>query len=139
MKIFSDTNVLISAALFPNSIPYKAFQKAVSEPNIGVICDLNVDELKKIFARKFPNKIQILNTFLSIIMTSVMIVRVPDGPISGEEKIRDEKDRPIFRAAISAGVDIFLTGDKDFLESGIEDPRIVSPSEFVAYKKEQEK
>ena len=38
---------------------------------------------------------------------------------SAEESIRDINDRPILRAAISANADIFLTGDKDFLESDI--------------------
>lgn len=131
MKIFIDTNILISAALFPGSMPYKAFYKAVTDPNDAIICDQNVDELKKIFNKKFPKKISVLETFLSIIMTSVTIVNVPEEPVEDEEKIRDEKDRPIFRAAIASGADLFLTGDKDFLESGIKDPRIVTPSEFV--------
>lgn len=64
-------------------------------------------------------------------MTSVEIVKVPEQEVDGEEKIRDAKDRPIFRAAFSNGADVFLTGDKDFLESGIIDPRIVSPGDFI--------
>lgn len=134
MLIFIDTNILISAALFPESMPYRAFYKAVTDPNHAVICDQNVDELRKIFNRKFPAKVSVLNTFLSIIMTSVTIVKVPEETVPDEKQIRDEKDRPIFRAAIHSGADTFLTGDKDFLESGIKDPRIVTPSEFVTGK-----
>ena len=48
-----------------------------------------------------------------------------------EAKIRDANDRPILRAAIMVGADIILTGDKDFLESGIERPLIVTPAEFL--------
>ncbi|MBQ3585193.1 MAG: hypothetical protein II964_00635 [Synergistaceae bacterium] len=48
-----------------------------------------------------------------------------------ENMIRDEKDRPLIRAAIREGVDIFITGDKDFLESGITTPQIMSASEFL--------
>lgn len=131
MKVFIDTNILISAALFPGSMPYKAFYKAVTDPNNAVICDQNIDELHRIFEKKFPQKTDALNTFLAIIMTSVTIVKVPEEPIDEEQEIRDEKDRPIFRAAVSSGVDIFISGDKDFLESGIKDPRIVSPADFV--------
>ena len=40
-------------------------------------------------------------------------------------------DRPILRAAIYANADILLTGDKDFLESGLQYPRIVTASDFV--------
>ena len=34
-------------------------------------------------------------------------------------------------AALNAGADLFLTGDKDFLESSIEDPRIISVRSFL--------
>ena len=34
-------------------------------------------------------------------------------------------------AALNADVDLFLTGDKDFLESSVEDPHIISVSEFL--------
>ena len=132
MKIFIDTNVLISSAVFPNSTPYKAFYKAVTEPNTAYICDQNIDALKRIFSKNFSNKAHALDTFLSIIMTSVTIVKVPAEEVEAERKIRDEKDRPIFRAAVMTGADVILTGDKDFLEAGIVVPRIMSPSEFIS-------
>lgn len=43
------------------------------------------------------------------------------------------KDRPILRAAIDAKADALLTGDKDFLESGVVTPKIMTPSEFLEY------
>ncbi|MDR2650192.1 MAG: hypothetical protein LBB94_10815 [Clostridiales bacterium] len=50
-------------------------------------------------------------------------------------KIRDISDRPILRAAIAANVDVIITGDKDFLESGVNDPLIMTAAEFVQGKK----
>lgn len=41
------------------------------------------------------------------------------------------KDRPILRAALDAGAELFLTGDKDFLESSVSDPRIISVNDFL--------
>ena len=38
---------------------------------------------------------------------------------------------PKGRAALNAHADLFLTGDKDFLESSVTDPRIISVSEFL--------
>ena len=38
MKVLIDTNILISAALSNTGIPYKAFVKAVSYPNHGIVC-----------------------------------------------------------------------------------------------------
>ena len=37
----------------------------------------------------------------------------------------------ILRAVISAGADILLTGDKDFIESGIFNPKVMTATEFV--------
>ena len=48
-----------------------------------------------------------------------------------EVKIRDINDRPILRAAINSGADILLTGDKDFIESGIYKPKVMTAEEFV--------
>jgi len=48
-----------------------------------------------------------------------------------ELKIRDIKDRPILRAAIEAGADVLLTGDKDFLESPVTTPKIMTAAQFL--------
>ena len=64
MKVFIDTNVLISASLFPGSIPDRAFAKAVSSPNVAVVCDQNISELKRIYNRKFPNNWKFSINFL---------------------------------------------------------------------------
>ena len=69
--------------------------------------------------------------FLSLALTTLEVVPIPVIEYDIEGKVRDIKDRPILRAAINAGADILLTGDKDFLESGIEDPRVMTASEFV--------
>ena len=53
--------------------------------------------------------------------------------ISLESQIRDINDRPILRAAIMAKADVLLTGDKDFLESNIKHPKILTPTEFLEY------
>lgn len=39
----------------------------------------------------------------------------------------------LHRAAILAKADILLTGDKDFLESGIDHPIAMTPAEFLQY------
>ena len=48
-------------------------------------------------------------------------------------QIRDISDRPILRAAIEAKADVLLPGDKDFLESGVNNPAIMTPAEFLKY------
>ena len=68
---------------------------------------------------------------MSIALLTLEVVPMPMEENALEEKIRDVCDRPILRAAIMARADVLLTGDKDFLESGIEHPRIMTAAEFI--------
>ena len=131
MRVLIDTNVLISAALSANGTPYKAYVKAASSPNHGLICEQNIDELKRIFNKKFPNKLAALDRFLSVAMLTLELVSIPTEEDMAEMQIRDIDDRPILRAAIKAKADVLLTGDKDFLESGVKNPMIMTPAEFL--------
>lgn len=133
MRVLIDTNVLISAALFVGSTPYKAYMKAVSAPYKAMVCDQNIDEIKRIFNMKFPDRVNDLNNFLASAIEDIDVVRTPDedNSVADEAKIRDEKDRSIFRAAVKYNADYILTGDKDFLESGIEKPKSITPAEFL--------
>jgi len=126
-----DTNILISAALNANGTPFKAYIKAVTFPNQGIVCDQNIDELRRIFNRKFPNKIELLERFLAMASTALTVVHTPTDMTDDENLIRDIDDRPILRAAKNANADFLITGDKDFLESGITNPKIVTAAEFL--------
>ena len=72
-----------------------------------------------------------MERFLEAELPFVKVVSVPDTPVAEEVLIRDESDRPIYRAAVAARVGVFVTGDKDFLESGIENPKIMTAAEFI--------
>ena len=131
MQVLIDTNILISAALSSKGTPYQAFIKAVTYPNHGMVCEQNIDELRRIFNRKFPQKIHALETFLSLALMTLELVPTPVEEHVSESKVRDVNDRPILRAAIHAKADILLTGDKDFLESGLATPQILTAADFV--------
>ncbi len=131
MRVFVDTNVLISAALYPNGTAARAYHLAASYPNRGIICDQNVEELRRIFFRKFPDKMSALDSFLSTALVTLELIQIPTRSIKSESLVRDEYDRPILRAASVAKVDVLLTGDRDFLEAGIVKPVVMSPAEFI--------
>jgi putative PIN family toxin of toxin-antitoxin system len=124
-----DTNILVSSVLKPNGVPNKAYEKAVEFPNILVISDVIIEELIKTFSKKFPGDLPHIYEMLSNMRCECVVT--PTAEVETEILIRDIKDRPILRAAIHAGVDIFVTGDKDFLESNVETPLILTASEFV--------
>ena len=131
MRVMIDTNIFISAALFPNGRVVAALMKALMPPYEPMVCDYVVDELHRKFREKFPDKMVELEAFLFTALQSIKVVSTPEKATEAELKIRDVKDRPILRAALDAGADLFLTGDKDFLESKVTDPRIISVSEFL--------
>ena len=54
MRILIDTNILFSAALFPDSAPAHAYLKAVTPPNVGVICRQNIEELRRTLIVNYP-------------------------------------------------------------------------------------
>lgn len=131
MKIMLDTNIIISAVLFPNGRAAQAFFKALQPPYHPIVCDYVVDELHRKFCEKFPNRLTELEAFLYHTLSFIHLVSTPEEIMESETKIRDPKDRPILRAALNAHADLFLTGDKDFLESSVTDPRIISVSDFL--------
>lgn len=131
MRVLIDTNILIFAAYAKGSIPYQAYQKAVDPPYQGLICEQSLEELRRVFNRKFPDKIQAFERFVATAISAVELIPMPSTIYDDEKKIRDANDRPILRAAIKAGADILLTGDKDFLESTVKRPKIMTASDFV--------
>jgi predicted nucleic acid-binding protein len=131
VKLLIDTNILISAGLFPKGVPASALQKALVPPHSAYICDYSIDEAIRVANLKFPNKAKDIDVFLFKLLLSVNFVECPPEEYEIEIKIRDIKDRPILRAALSADVDAILTGDKDFLESDVDKPQMITASQFM--------
>lgn len=46
-------------------------------------------------------------------------------------EMRDTKDSPILATAIMEGMDVFVTGDKDFLILDVDMPEIITMTEFL--------
>ena len=131
MRVLIDTNVLISAALFPNSVPAHAYAIAMSGNHVALVCEQNIEEMSRIFLKKFPHKKEVLESFLASSMLSWEIVPVPSDEVAGEAAVRDINDRPILRAAVLAEADLLLSGDKDFLEAKIARQKVLTPADFV--------
>lgn len=131
MRILIDSNIIISAIYSKNSVPHQAYKKAVEPPHQGLICEQSIEEIRRVFNRKFPNKIQAFESFITSMLSVVEVVPVPQSVHPDEEEIRDMDDRPILRSAIKAKADILLTGDRDFIESAITQPQIMTAAQFI--------
>jgi putative PIN family toxin of toxin-antitoxin system len=126
-----DTNIIISAILNSQSVPNAALLKAAEPPYILVLCEQIVDEIRRVFNRKFVQKIPDMERFLAILRYDLVTLTAEDAVSDDESGIRDVNDRPILRAAQKAAVDIFVTGDKDFLESAVTRLQIMTAAQFV--------
>jgi len=128
VRLFIDTNVLISTILFPSSTSAAFVRNAVEEHAL-VISDHVVEELYEVVGRKFPNKIEAIEVFLRQ-FPHERVTDVDESAAADVDDLRDEKDRPIIAAAICSRCDRIITGDQDLLVLTGEQLRIVSPGEF---------
>ena len=125
MRIMLDTNVLISAFVFGGKVRETLIK--LFETNCEIYVSEYVDdEFKRILEDNWAaraEKIYALYRSMDFVFCS------STSEILGH--LRDEKDIPVLSDAIYHGADILLTGDKDFLDSNIKIPKIVSPSELL--------
>jgi len=124
-----DTNILISAFVFRSRKIYAVINHIVSRHEL-VLSSYVVDELKDVVARKFPGKMGALDEFLTTL--SFTLAYSPEKMPPNLFEIRDIDDIPILYTAILEGVDVLITGDKDFDDVKVEMPEIMNISTFEA-------
>lgn len=127
MRVLVDTNILISAILFPGSRVAKTLIYITDNYEM-FLCDQNIVELREVLQRKKPEKL----ADAEVLLTELSYELIP-AAYYVEKLIRDVKDQPILNAAIIADVDVILTGDKDFLSLDIKHPKCMSVAEFLEY------
>ena len=130
MRVMVDTNILISALLFPSKNMDALIYKITTKYTL-VLSSHIIKELTDVTKRKFKNKVAVVDTLLS--QLPYEFVYTPSQLPLGAFEIRDIKDYPILYSAVAEGVDIFITGDKDFDDIDIEKPEILTPSAFLEY------
>jgi len=122
-----DTNILVSAFVFRSRKMYKVIDYIVSHHEL-VLPSYVVDELKDVVNRKFPQMAGALDEFLTTL--SFTLAYSPRIMPTGLFEIRDISDAPILYTAIIEGIDVLVTGDKDFDDVDIEMPAIMTIAEF---------
>ncbi len=129
MRVMLDTNIFISMIFFP-SAQTRELARRLTESHQIVVCDYVIEELRLVTERKFPAKRKFLDCFfLELPFELVYTPRELD--LNEFPQIRDAKDLPILATAIMEGIDVFLTGDKDFLVMDVETPEILTMKQFL--------
>ena len=128
MRAFVDTNIVISAMLFPNGKVAKVFSHLLEKHTV-IISSYIKEECKEVFQKKFPLKKEQLNIFFDGI--SFEEFKTPEKIDEKRyPKIRDIKDLPVLVSAILSDSDILITGDKDFEDIKIDKPLIFTPATY---------
>ena len=126
MRVFLDTNILISAAA-TRGLCADVLREVLASHELLISAQV-LSELKRILWDKFDVDQDLIDDFISLLRQDTVIARPGKMP---SVEIQDQDDLPILSAAISAGADVFVTGDKELLKIGqIEKLAILSPRQF---------
>jgi len=127
LKILVDTNILISALIYPAFKPALALLHAASHHDL-ILSDSNISEFYRVAKNKFSRTLADIDVFLAELAYEL----VP-APVSPQKLINDPKDMPILNAAIIEDVDIIISGDKHFTNLNIERPQIMKAAEYLKF------
>ncbi|RLA96853.1 MAG: putative toxin-antitoxin system toxin component, PIN family [Deltaproteobacteria bacterium] len=126
MKIFLDTNVLISAVA-TRGLCADVFREVILSHQLVISRSL-LSEIKRVLTYKLGVPDEFVTEFMEIIERDSLL---SDSSPLAEIDIRDRDDVVILSAALNAGVDFFITGDKELLAlRQLGTMEIISPREF---------
>ena len=91
-----------------------------------VICDQSLKEIRSVVERKVPGRLPDLEVFLAELSYELI-----PAVYHAEKLIRDATDQPILNAAIVYGIDVIVTGDKDFLSLDLKIPECLNAAEYM--------
>ncbi|TAM66984.1 MAG: putative toxin-antitoxin system toxin component, PIN family [Microbacteriaceae bacterium] len=123
-RVLVDTNVVVSALIFPGSRPARALWTVIETERL-VLTQWILDELRDVVGRKWPDRLSALDLFLGTVGYELL-----DAGSPGVE-VRDVDDQRILDAAISGNVDVIVTGDKDFFALEIDRPLILTARDYL--------
>ncbi|HEX5470619.1 MAG TPA: putative toxin-antitoxin system toxin component, PIN family [Lacipirellulaceae bacterium] len=131
MNILIDTNVLLSAAL-RDRLPERVVLFVATNSSLRWIVTPEIrDEYARVLERrKFGLSQDVLQHWRELIDMRTISVPAPQFDINFP---RDPKDSLFLAAAIAAGADYLITGDKDLLEAKLSiRAQIVTASQLAA-------
>ena len=127
-RVVFDTNILVSALVFPGGWGEAALRRIIDETDQLVLSRPIIDELLDVLARKFARDAEEL-AHVAVFVTELALVVVPKGRL---HVVKDDADNRIVECAVAGRADVIVTGDKALLALERYDKiRIVSLREYL--------
>jgi len=128
LRVVFDTNILVSALVFPGGRGEVALHRIVEEKDALVLSKPIIDELLGILGRKFSRDLEEL-AHVAVFLSELAIVVKPRKQL---HVLRDDPDNRILECAVAGNVDAIVTGDKELLSlREYQSVRILSLREYL--------
>jgi putative PIN family toxin of toxin-antitoxin system len=132
VRFVLDTNVLLSAALFKQSLSRQAFDAVVMSDGAILLSEPVLAELSDVFSRsRFDRYVSIesRNQFLVELLEIVEMIEI----VNSITVCRDPKDDKFLELAIDGNANCLLSSDKDLLVlHPFREIKILTPADFLA-------
>jgi uncharacterized protein len=134
MKVFLDTNVLASAAA-TRGLCADVLREVFASHEL-FISDQVLIELRRVLQLKFGVSQELIDDFMELLERDSIPAQPGRLPTI---ELKDRDDLAIVAAAISAGAEVLVTGDKELLElNRVADLEVLSPRQFWEKLKAQQ-
>ncbi|MBI4843259.1 MAG: putative toxin-antitoxin system toxin component, PIN family [Nitrospirae bacterium] len=111
MRVVFDTNIFISAFIFPGGQAEKAMSRITSADDTLLISKAIIDEVLTVLHNKFSRDIEaISHTAVFLSELGIMVHKTRKISV-----LKDDPDNRILECALSGKADIIVTGDKEML------------------------
>ena len=128
MRVVFDSNIFISALVFPGSKAEKAISKIIEGRDRLVLSKVIIDEVLSVLAGKFSRDRESISRTAVFLSDLGEIVR----PVKKIKILKDTPDNRILECAIAGKAGIIVTGDKEMLKlREFQGVKLVSLKEYL--------
>ena len=111
MRVVFDTNILVSALVFPGGQGEAALRRIIEEIDQLVLSRPILEELLDVLGRKFARDAEEL-AHVAVYLSDIATIVAPKQRIRA---VKDEPDNRILECAVSGHAAVIVTGDKVLL------------------------
>lgn len=131
MRVVFDTNIFVSAFLFPGRQADKALVRVTEGHDKLLISKSIIDEVLDVLTRKFEWRSEAVER-VALLLKSISETLATRQRL---HLLRDEPDNRILECAIAGNADLIVTGDRELLQlREFERVRVVSLKSYLEMK-----